>query len=240
MEGDKAGAGTLWQSSLALFRLLEDTAGVARVMVNLGLLHYDLGDDASAVAAWTESLALMRQLDLPKPNVAEALLNLGMVYTRQRRYAEAETCLAEAGAIWRATGDQAGIVNTLVHMGDLARYQEQSERAIQLYTESARISVALGDRYHLPMALEGIAYVLLHGPAADTHQQETCVLSTYLLACAAALRESTGVQVHIAHQDIYYTNLHLLQMLLGAATFEATWTEGWEMSVLDLIEQLPT
>jgi non-specific serine/threonine protein kinase len=238
MEGDESGAGALWEASLALFRALEDMAGIARVLMNLGLLHYDLGDDVAAIAVLTESLALKRQL--PDQNaLAEVLLNLGMVYTRQRQYAEAEAALTEATATYQSAGDQEGIGSAHLHTGHLARDQGQLDRATQLYAASVGISLTLGDRPRLPPALEGMAHVLMRRSVSDTCQREVFELSTQLFACAAALRESAGVPVPPTSQHMYQANLQRLQASLGAAAFEAAWIAGWDTPVLDLIERLP-
>jgi tetratricopeptide (TPR) repeat protein len=238
MEGDTAAAGALWEASLAVFRELGDAEGVARVLGNLGRLRYDLGNDEAAVVRLTESLALRRQQG-NLPGVATNLLNLGMVYTRQRRYAEAEAAFAEARIAYRAAGDEAGVGNTYLHMAHLARDQEQIDHAAQLYGVSLRISLQLGDRPHLPPALEGTAHVLLRRYDAGTRDLATLELSAHLFACAAALRESTGVPLPTTSQRVYQPDLQRLQILLGPAVFEATWCVGWDMPVLSLIERIP-
>jgi predicted ATPase len=238
MEGDSEGAGALWEASLAVFRALGDTAGVARVVMNLGLLRYDLGDDEEALAALTESLVLKRRQE-DQPAIAEVLLNLGMVVTRQGRYAEAELFFAEASAIWDAIGDQASLGHAYLNMAHLARDQEQLDRAAQLYAASLRIWVALGDRPQLSTALEGTAHVLLRQCETGGRERMALDRSAQLFACAAALRESTGVAVHTALQRVYQADLQRLQTLLGPVAFEAAWMAGWDMPVLSLIEQIP-
>jgi predicted ATPase/DNA-binding SARP family transcriptional activator len=238
LEGDKPGAGALWEASRALFRELGDMAGIAKVVGNLGLLHYELGDDVAAIDALTESLTLRRQLP-DQGALADTLLNLGMVYTRQKQYAEAEAALAEATTIWQALGDQAGNGLANLHTGHLARDQEQWDRATRLYAASIRISLLLGDRLVLAPALEGMAHVLLRRSVAGMRKRAQFELSTQLFACAAALRESTGVPVPPASQHMYQANLQRLQALLGPAAFEAAWTVGWDVPVLELIERLP-
>jgi predicted ATPase/DNA-binding SARP family transcriptional activator len=238
MEGDESGAGALWEASLALFRTLGDMAGIARVLMNLGLLHYDLGDDVAAIAVLTESLTLKRQLP-DQSAVADGLLNLGMVYTRQRQYAEAEAALSEATAIWQASGDQANMGSAYLHTGHLARDQEQWDRAVHLYAASVRISLTLGDRPRLASALEGMAHVLMRRPVSGMGNLEMFELSTQLFACAAVLRESAGVPVPPTSQHMYQANLQRLQASLGTPAFEAAWTAGWDAPVLELIERLP-
>jgi non-specific serine/threonine protein kinase len=237
MEGDSEGAGALWEASLTLFRALGDEAGIARVVMNLGQLRYDLGDDAGAIDALTESLMLKRQQNDQLP-IAEALLNLGMVLKRQHRYAEAEEAYAEACTIWEASADQAGMANIYLHLADLARDRQQLDRATQLYLASLRISLTLGDRPQLACAIEGMAHLLLRRPASHAGDHTLLELSIQLFACAAALRESTGVPVYASNLLRLQAELQQLRDLLGPAAFEVAWVVGWDAQVLSLIEQV--
>jgi tetratricopeptide (TPR) repeat protein len=236
LEGDAESAAQLLGASLDSFRELDDEEGIARVAGNLGLLRYDCGDDLGAVAALSECIALNRRHG-KHPDVPFFQLNLGMVYTRLKRYAEAEAAFAEAHANWQAAGDQVGTSTTILNMAHLARDQQQFERAAGLYLSGLRISVAIGDRPLLSAGLEGISHVLLRraGDARDKTRLKLCV---QILACAAGLRESTGVAVHAANFPQYQADLKRLRAILGTKAFEAEWTRGWDAPVETLVVQL--
>jgi non-specific serine/threonine protein kinase len=238
LEADLTAAGALWETSLALFRSLGDGPGIARVVINLGLLRYDLGDDVGAVEALTEGVTLQRQLG-DRSNMAVGLLNLGMVYTRQRRYPDAEDAFAEALALWQAIGDQEGISNTYLHMAHLARDQQELDGAARLYAASLRMSVRAGYRLQLAPALDGIAHVLLYWAETGKHDPVLPGLSVQLFACADSLRASTGVPRHPTSQLVYQPDLARLQLLLGTAAFTAAWRKGCDTPVLSLIHEIP-
>jgi non-specific serine/threonine protein kinase len=238
MEGDNRCAGVLWEESLVLFRTLGDAAGIARIVGNLGLLYYDLGDDVQAHRAMTESLALRRQQGNQQA-IAEALLNLGMVYARQHRHADAEEAYTEAGAIFEASGDQTGMAFIYLHMADLAREGRQLDRAAHLYTTSLRLSLALGNRPQLASAIEGMARLLLRRYESDLQAWTLPRLSTELFACAAAVRESTGAKVEAGNLHMHKATLDGLRASLGTTAFEAAWGVGWDTPVLTLIERIP-
>ncbi|HVA89243.1 MAG TPA: BTAD domain-containing putative transcriptional regulator, partial [Chloroflexota bacterium] len=184
-EGDNVAADAFWEASLALFREVGDTAGIVRVVGNLGMLRYDLGDDVGAMELLTESLAfLRRQGDLGE--VARTLQNLGVVHTRRKLYAEAEAAFAEAITIQQTMDDQAGMGDTFLHMAHLARDREHLDRAAELYAASLRIFLLLGNRPRVASALEGLAHVLLRRYTAGVGAQLVLEYSTCLFACSAA------------------------------------------------------
>ncbi len=236
LEGDAPGAGQYWEASLALYRGMGDAEGVARVAGNLGLLRYDRGDDQGAVEALSEGLALKREHG-NQQEVPNFLLNLGMVYTRMKRYAEAEAVLGEAGIIWREAGDQVGMSATFLSMAQLAREQQQLERAGTLYVSGLRLSAAIGDRPQIATGLEGAAHVLLHR-GAGARDPASLKLCAHLLAAAASLRESTGVSIHAADHPQYQADLRQLRALVGAKSFDAEWARGWAMPLESLIERI--
>ncbi|MGH2346820.1 MAG: hypothetical protein ACRDG4_16460, partial [Chloroflexota bacterium] len=83
-----------------------------------------------------------------------------------------------------------------------------------------------------------IAHVLLRWSAASGRERLVHELSTHLFACAAALRDSTGVPLPTVSQLVYRPDLQRLQTSLGTERFEAAWSAGWEMPVLPLVERI--
>ena len=62
-QGDYDRAAALWEESLALFRDLGDTIGIAYSYGNLGLVADAQDDYERAIASYEQALALFRQLD---------------------------------------------------------------------------------------------------------------------------------------------------------------------------------
>jgi DNA-binding CsgD family transcriptional regulator len=86
---------TLFEESLALFREIDDPAGVAEVLNMLGEVNRRRGDFASATRLYKESLALWQELG-NEQYVAMILHNLGRVAQRQRASERAASVLVES------------------------------------------------------------------------------------------------------------------------------------------------
>jgi hypothetical protein len=83
-----------------------------------------------------------------------------------------------------------------------------------------------------------MAHVLLHRSLAGMHERAIFELSTHVFACAAALRERTGVPLPATSRRVYQPDLEQLQALLGPSEFDAAWGAGRGMPVRSLSEQL--
>ena len=84
----------IWQESLAIFRALEDTTGVAYSFGNLGLVADAQGDYDRGTAWYESALALFRQLN-NRDYVNYMLHNLGLIAYFQGHYQHATALFEE-------------------------------------------------------------------------------------------------------------------------------------------------
>src|SRR5437870_3122958 len=84
----RRGAQTLWEDSLALRRALDDRAGIAATLSNLGMGAANQGQFDIAAHRFAESVALLRELG-NRGGLVHALGNLSVVYSEQEAYGPA-------------------------------------------------------------------------------------------------------------------------------------------------------
>ncbi|HEY1013275.1 MAG TPA: tetratricopeptide repeat protein, partial [Herpetosiphonaceae bacterium] len=132
-----------FNQSLAVRRALDDAAGVANTVQNLGVVSFHRTDYAQAEAFLTEALALYRELG-NKLGIAAARTNLGMVVQDLGDYERAAACYDEALAIQRQLGNRAGEANLLAMLGTVAQEQEQYAAARPLLEEALALHRELG------------------------------------------------------------------------------------------------
>jgi len=176
-QGDLARATELFKESLALYRGLEDDAGVAAVLVELGQVARAQGDHDRAAALSEESLDLGRNLDDTRV-AAIALSTLGRVELHRGNAEGAIAHYEESLALFREIGHGWGSAYTLANLAVAAHGRGDLERALTLTKESLSIYSGLGDK-------SGMALVLINlGDVAREQGEEDQAVALYNEALA--------------------------------------------------------
>ena len=102
--------------ALTTYRRIDDNAGVATVLNNLGLAYKNACQWDKAVRALQQAREISEQLGLTR-RLARTLGNLGVVYTKMREFDEAVSHLRRARKVARSLGDVSSQVSILNSMG---------------------------------------------------------------------------------------------------------------------------
>jgi DNA-binding CsgD family transcriptional regulator len=129
--------------SLALYRELEDTWGLARVLHYSGEMARFGGDDERARALYEESLALYQELG-HQFSAAIVLHNLGYVAQHQGDQRRALTCFAEALSRHIEHGDRTNIGHCLAGIAGMIGPLGHPEQAARLFGAAAKILETVG------------------------------------------------------------------------------------------------
>src|SRR2546423_1369415 len=146
-------AEALCEESLALYRELGDTAGIASSLHLLAAIAWGRGNLILARSQEEESFALFKEVG-DKRSVASALVYLGNLVIDQGEYTRARSLLEESLEMNKELGDTTSIADSLfilarlyyVSQGDLTQAHTWLEESLALYQE-------LGDK-------ESVAYYL--------------------------------------------------------------------------------
>jgi len=112
-QGDYARAEELVKLSLALYRELGNTRGIADCLGLLVELAWRRGKMAEATTLSEEQVRLMRQVGEPG-EVADALYSLAEVVSRRGDLAKGEALYQEAWMLYRKAGNDLGVAATLI------------------------------------------------------------------------------------------------------------------------------
>ena len=225
-QDDWARARALLEASLALFRGLDDTRGLARVLGHLGYVDYDQGDHAAAMTRMEESLGLFR-LQGERWDLAWGLFGLGFAWTG-RDDGRAHRLLDESLALFRACGDLWGSAVVLLNLGSLAQRQGNTVRAEALWRESLALYRDMGGRWGMMCSLEGLAAVrAARGDAVGAARQ---------LGAAATLRVGMGMPSEPAESVLSQDGtIAQSRAASGEATWAAAWAAGGAMTLDDAV-----
>jgi predicted ATPase/class 3 adenylate cyclase/DNA-binding CsgD family transcriptional regulator len=141
-QGNHDQAEVLCGQSLALYRELEDTAGVAATLHLLADVAWGRGNLAPARVQAEEALARFREVG-DKGQVASVLIHLGGLAVEQGEFARARPLLEESLMINRELGGTSTIALSLLHLarlsyvsgGDLAQVHTLLDESFALYRE---------------------------------------------------------------------------------------------------------
>lgn len=216
-QGHYAQAITLFEESLPLLRQAGDKRVMALALSGWGLALLSLGEYERSIALCEQSVTLARELGSPQ-SVAGSLTTLAMAVLGQDDYERARALCEESLAIRQELGDMGGSAHTLAILGQVALHQGNIEQAGGHYGESLSLRQALGDKEGVASALEGLAGV--------AQRQGQPLTAARLYGAAEALREAIGAPLPPTDRAAYERSVADVRVQLGAASFEAAWTEG--------------
>ncbi len=142
------------QESLALRHRLEDPAGIAVTLHNLGLTSFMMGDYANALDLLGQSVAVA-----PEADPTSAWAHMGLISQEMQDLPQARHWLELAYQRSLAGGEgweQAFVLN---YLADVLRETGDLAAAAPLAEESRRIFAALDDSYYLPDAEVTLAQI---------------------------------------------------------------------------------
>jgi predicted ATPase/DNA-binding SARP family transcriptional activator len=156
--GELEAARALFEESLAIWRRLEDRAGIATVLARLGRLAADQWDWTTARARVEESVALWRALDDPA-GIANALSLLAEVCRQEGDPAAARALIEENLAIWRELGDRGRLMAELDTLARAAMQHGDFGAARRAIEESLAVARELGHKPGIAGALTALGHV---------------------------------------------------------------------------------
>jgi predicted ATPase/class 3 adenylate cyclase len=195
-------AEVLCEESLALYRELGDTAGIASSLHLLAAIAWGRGNLAMARSQEEESLALFRELG-DKRSVDYALVYLGNLAIDQGEYVRARSLLEDSLEMNKELGDTTSIADSLFNLarlcylsqGDLTQAHTWLEESLALYRE-------LGDK-------ESIAYYLYLSGLLALGEGETALAYSQVEQAVALFKE-------MRHQHDTTVSLYALAQVVAA------------------------
>lgn len=159
-QSDYVEATALFETSLALYRELDDTDGIAAVSSNLGVLALYQGRYEQASELFQTSLVLRRDLR-DTWGTAVCLNNLGATAGKQGNLALAQGYYEEALSLYRQLGYERGIAVLLGNLGDVAEDRGDFARAHAFSSEGLALMRKLGDKPGTAAALARLGLLAL-------------------------------------------------------------------------------
>jgi tetratricopeptide (TPR) repeat protein len=191
--------------------------GIARV--NLGTVHWRLGQHDEAASNYQEALTAFRAAG-DRTGEARVLANLGAVYWLWGNYDDAAEYSLLAFTAFGDMGDLAGESRALGNLGAIRAGQGRYEEAARCHRHSLQIAREIGDRQAEGRALDNLGVVLARQGHLDTAAEH----HTRALTISRELGDRTGEagaleNLGLLHRDDgrFEQALEDFEMVLGIA-----------------------
>jgi len=217
----------LLEESLALFRRLEDTAGTAAALYNLGVTLVACVEYERAEALLVEAVDLQRNLR-DSASIARSLQALSLVTIAQQQYGQAMTAAEEGLMLSREAEDKVGIVLQLCSLALAQLGRGKYEQADVHCAEALRTALGLKWQHGVAMGLQ------VTGAVAGSREQ--AIHAARIWGAGDALRAAIGATLSPFEQSYYRPFIEAARTRLGEADFDAAWSEGRTMSPEQAIE----
>jgi len=179
---------------------IDDKAGIANVLGNIGIVHYSQGNSAQALEYHQKSLALSETLG-DKAVIARTLGNIGNAHNSQGNYAQALEYYQKCLVLSESLGDKAVIASALHSIGNVHNSQGNYTQALEYHQKSLALSEALGNKAGIASTLTNIGNTHRsqgnYAQALEYHQK------------SLALSESLGNKAVIASTLGNIGNVHI-------------------------------
>jgi predicted ATPase/class 3 adenylate cyclase len=225
-QGDLGEAQGMMEASLAVYRELGDTQGVAMALGNLGAVAAQQGDLDGAKALFEEALASLRELGDTR-GIASALNNLGIVAMDQGDLEGAKALYEESLALRREQGDTYNIAITLSNLGELAYLEDDLEEARRQLADSLTLSQEIGDQIGVNDASAVMASLV--------HKEGFAEIATQLQGASARWGEELGVPLQPMDQKLYDETRVALMDELGEDGYATAFEAGQQLSFEDMV-----
>jgi DNA-binding SARP family transcriptional activator/predicted ATPase len=133
--GDYDTANALYTESLDIYRQLENLFGIAKVLINQGVISYEQGDYPQAQQHYQESLKHYRELNYAY-GISACLNNLAVIARKLGECERARDLIEESLILKRETGNRVAILHTLLEIGALDTEMGNFTQARGHYTEA--------------------------------------------------------------------------------------------------------
>ena len=130
------------ETARKIYSAIGSPRGCAKVLTLLGAALTQHGEYQSAAATLQRALYTQKE-NANRMGEADVALQMGILATREKRYAQTHAYLDQAEELYDLAGDQQGKMATLFARGELYQEEERRESAIEVLGEALRYAVEL-------------------------------------------------------------------------------------------------
>jgi len=234
--GNYEDAEQAFEKSLQLYQNSSDKWGLARVLINYGILHWEKGHYDQAKIYYQQSLQLCEQFK-DQWGIARAYNNLGGVAYARNEYQEANDWYQKSLEAYEIIGNWWAKSNVLNNLGAVANGLKDYETAKHFHKQNIDWCEQMGDQEGIAYALKNLGDIECHlqlYEAADQHYHQAltyayqsevasfqleCLIGFAMLTIKSGSKESAlpFIQVALHHPAAFQDAKDRAKQLLDEA-----------------------
>ena len=226
-QGDYEPATELFHQSLALFRVLNDQAGVASLLVNLAMVAEAKDDVQNARALFDESHAIRNAIG-SSVLIADSLYHKGRLLLLLGCCTDAEEPLKESLALFQANNQMEMVPLVMTFLGHTKLTIGEIESAAQLFGDSLAMKEQQGAMFTIPYDLIGIAGTL--------GAVQLYVRAAKIIGAADGLAQSSGLNPSPRERELWERIRATVRKQVDDIQYTNEWNQGRACSVLETID----
>ncbi|MEO1644812.1 MAG: tetratricopeptide repeat protein, partial [Chloroflexota bacterium] len=167
------------QRAFQLATEVNDSAGLAMSLYNLGVIAFIEGKYESAFELHQQGLAIRKEIQDQK-GITESLNHMAIVVADQGDFDSALDLFEQSLVIQQKRGDKRGIATSLNNIGTVSRLQGNITRARALHQQSLAIKQELGDKRGIVSNLNNLANIQEDDDLAKELYQQSLAINQNL------------------------------------------------------------
>lgn len=232
IQGDSKTGRAAFEKAIEVAESASAKGPLAMAHSSLGRWYLEVdGDIPRARANLERAIALAREGGYYW-GVGLSLMQTAEIDIREGQYESANARLLESLSALQAEGNRQFMNMAQSAMADVARFQGDHGKAIDLYRQTIKVWKELGQLGGQARCIECLAFIALaQSDAAEGGPQlDRLKLAGRLIGAAAMLREESGTPMTPPEQIEFGEQVEKLRQRLGAEVFQAAWSEGHTLS----------
>ena len=222
------------EESLSLFRELEDSAGIADVLGDYGMLFVLRGDYEQAEVALHDCLTLWRELG-NIDGIALIFLFLGNLAYARGNITQAGMLWEESLTLFQAQGNTWVTSTLLTQRAMIALENGNYRRASESLVESLMLLREMGEVWQTAHTLEVFACLAAAQGQQAEDGRSSLLRSARIFGAAELLRETIASPALRFLRQFNERSIAILRVQLDEKAFKATWAEGKTMTLDQVI-----
>lgn len=233
LHNEKEQALELIETSLAIWRQLDDPPGLAMALMHRGWVAHGMGEYEVAKQAYQEGMELLSP-DKDTWLYAQLLEQMGAAAGFTSDYALSDACYDRCRELAERIGDKSAVADAWKDQGGILILQSQWAKALTYLLRSIRISQEMGHKQYLATALELVSFAI--GLREEPDPETASLYSAQIKGASFSMMERIGLKTWVNTDPFITLVQQHIRSRVDDQRWEAAWQAGYALTLEEALE----